>query len=206
MVQEWLSQATNQSEVLVKDQNRAELELVNAQVTTRSPMGAVIYETGGILIDDGWLRILGSGNAKLNRGLMQWNKGKTFEAAYYQPKYLLVADDVIGGYFAINAGEFGDNLGDIYYLPPDTLEWESLERGYSDFLFWALNGDIQKFYDLLRWKNWKADVAKIDGNQTFSFFPFLWTEYEDSEKISRKAVPVEENYHFILDLQRQLTR
>ena len=102
MVQEWLSQATNQYEVLVKDQNRAELELVNAQVTTRSPMGAVIYETGGILIDDGWLRILGSGNAKLNRGLMQWNKGKTFEAAYYQPKYLLVADDVIGGYFAIN--------------------------------------------------------------------------------------------------------
>ena len=30
------------------------------QMPTSSPMGAVIYETGGILIHHGWLRILGS--------------------------------------------------------------------------------------------------------------------------------------------------
>jgi len=35
--------------------------LVAVQVTTRSPMGAIIYETGGILVDHGWIRILGSG-------------------------------------------------------------------------------------------------------------------------------------------------
>jgi Protein of unknown function DUF2625 len=203
-VQAWLSQASNQYEVLAKDQKRAEQELMDAQVSTRSPMGAVIYESGGILVDDGWIRILGSGSAKLNRGLMQWNRGKTFEAIGSQPKFLLVADDVIGGYFAINAGALGDNIGDIYYLPPDTLEWESLDFGYSDFLVWAFTGDVQKFYDLFRWKNWKADVAKIDGNQTFSFFPFLWTDYEDFEQLSRKAVPAEENYHFIIDMQKQL--
>ena len=48
------------------------------QMPTSSPMGAVIYETGGILIHHGWLRILGSGSFKLPRGLMDWNFSKSF--------------------------------------------------------------------------------------------------------------------------------
>ena len=62
LVTEWLNEAENEFEILPKQEKRAEKELLNAQVTTRSPMGAVIYETGGILIDNGWLRILGSGS------------------------------------------------------------------------------------------------------------------------------------------------
>lgn len=49
-------------EILPRDPAAAEAELVKTQVTTRSVMGAVVYETGGILIDRGWLRILGSGS------------------------------------------------------------------------------------------------------------------------------------------------
>ena len=56
LVQEWMQEATNPYEVLPRDAKRAETELLNAQVTTRSPMGAIIYETGGILIDGGWIR------------------------------------------------------------------------------------------------------------------------------------------------------
>ena len=69
LIQEWLAEATNPVEILPRDSAAAEAELVKTQVTTRSFMGAVVYETGGILIDDGWLRILGSGSAKLPRGL-----------------------------------------------------------------------------------------------------------------------------------------
>ena len=75
LVQEWLQEATNPYEILPRDIKRAEEELVRAQVTTRSPMGAIIYETGGILIDGGWIRILGSGCERLQRGIMEWNKG-----------------------------------------------------------------------------------------------------------------------------------
>lgn len=60
MVQEWLKGATNDYEVLPKEAEIAEQALHQLQVTTRSPMGSVVYETGGILIDGGWLRILGS--------------------------------------------------------------------------------------------------------------------------------------------------
>ena len=53
-------------------------ELINVDepaLPPRSPLGAVVYETGGILVDGGWLRILGSGNARLTRTLPGWNAG-----------------------------------------------------------------------------------------------------------------------------------
>ena len=41
--------------------------LLYLQVTTRSTLGALAYDTGGILVDNGWLRWLGSGHEKLPR-------------------------------------------------------------------------------------------------------------------------------------------
>jgi hypothetical protein len=66
------------------------------QLTTRSPMGAIMYTTGGILADDGWIRILGSGSTRLPRSLPDWNKGKTFITYGERAPFLLVADDAIG--------------------------------------------------------------------------------------------------------------
>ncbi|MGI9525676.1 MAG: DUF2625 domain-containing protein [Weeksellaceae bacterium] len=205
LVDEWLGEATNEYEILPKNNKRAERELINTQVTTRSPMGAVIFETGGILISKGWLRILGSGSEKLDRGLSEWNKGKTFENYGEQPSHLLIADDIIGGYFAINAGGIGTEIGKIYYLPQDTLEWECLDIGYSDFLYWTLTGDLDKFYEPFRWENWERDIQQGNGNQVFSFVPFLWTkEGKDIEKVNKKLVPIEENYSLTFDLKKQL--
>ena len=202
LIKEWFANAKNQFEILSKDNAKAEAELVKAQVTTRSFMGAVIYETGGILIDYGWLRILGSGNPKLDRGLVEWNKGKTFDSDGEPPRYLLVADDVIGGFFAINAGSLGNEPGNVYYLAPDSLEWESLGCGYSDFLRWAFNGDIQQFYQSFKWSTWKEDTEKINGNQTFSFVPFLWAEHDSMESRDKRAVPTEEIFALMLEIQR----
>ena len=207
LVQEWMQDATNDYKVLPRELARAEEELVHAQVTTRSPMGAVIYETGGILIDHGWLRILGSGSLELDRGMMQWNRGKTFQNESERPAYLLVGDDVLGGIFAINGGGLGEDMGNIYYLPQDTLTWESLEFGYSDFLYWALHGDLKGFYELFRWQNWQNDTQALDGNHVFAFYPFLWTkEGKEITKVERKIVPIEENYHVTMELQENFTK
>lgn len=205
IVSEWLKEAKNHYEVLPRNQKRAEEELLKAQVTTRSPMGAIIYETGGILVDYGYIRILGSGSEKLNRGLMQWNKGKTYNNEEDKPYYLLIADDIVGGYFAINAGGIGEDVGSIYYLAPDTLNWENLNCRYSDFIYWTLTGDINRFYMNFKWKNWKKEVKEASGNETFSFFPFFWTkEGKDIEKLNRKLVPVEENYNLTMEFKSKL--
>ena len=206
LVQEWMQEATNLYEVLPRDAKRAEAELLNAQVTTRSPMGAILYETGGILINKGWIRILGSGCERLDRGMFQWNKGKTFENYGEPPAYLLVADDILGGLFAINGGAFGqEGLGQMYYLAPDTLSWEPMNCGYSEFVSWTLGGDIHMFYEPFYWDGWQEEVSKLNGNQVFSFFPFLWTkEGQQIEAVSRKVVPIEESYRLTMDMQRQL--
>lgn len=206
LIQEWLQEAINTYEVLPRDAKRAETELLNAQITTRSPMGAILYETGGILINGGWIRLLGSGCERLDRGMFQWNKGKTFEDYGQPPAFLLVADDILGGFFAINGGAFGqDDLGQIYYLAPDTLSWEPMNCGYSEFVCWTLEGDIDLFYESYYWKGWQEEVPKLNGNQVFSFFPFLWTkEGQQIEAVSRKVVPIEESYRLTMDMQRQL--
>ena len=200
LVEEWMKGASNSYEVLPRNPKRADEELLRAQITTKSPMGAIIHQTGGILIDGGWLRILGSGSTKLNRGIMEWNKGKSFDKEGEKGGFLLIADDVLGGYFAINAGALGEGIGQVYYFAQDTLQWESLECGYSDFIYWTLKGDIRQFYETFKWKEWTEDVQKLDGNQVFSFYPFLWTEEaRDLRKVDRKAVPIDENYHFTME-------
>jgi len=96
LVQEWIAAAKNKVEVLACDSAKARAALYMTQVTTRSPMGAIVYSTGGIMIDEGWIRILGSGSDRLPRSLPDWNKGKTSHNGK-APLFYLIADDVIGG-------------------------------------------------------------------------------------------------------------
>ena len=204
LVSDWIKEAKNKVAILPKDQKSAELALYNTQVTTRSPMGAIIYETGGILIDNGWIRILGSGSEKLNRNLPDWNKGKSITEFGQQAPYFLVADDVIGGFFAINGGGFGEDLGQMYYFAPDCLEWEDMEMGYSDFIWWTLTGDLEQFYEGLKWDNWNIEIENLDGNKGIGFYPFLWTEYDNINDLSRKSISIDEIWNLQLDFKKQL--
>ena len=61
LVQSWAAGAKTACEVLPPSERCGDV-LHRLQVTTRSPMGAVAHGTGGLLIDGGWLRVLGSGH------------------------------------------------------------------------------------------------------------------------------------------------
>jgi hypothetical protein len=207
LVTEWIGTAKNKVEVLAKDASKADSALYWAQVSTKSTMGAIIYETGGILVDNGWIRLLGSGSERMKRSLPDWNKGKSFNEYGQAPPFLLVADDAIGGFFALNGGYFGEkDLGMIYYFSPDNLQWEPLEMGYSDFVFWAFTGNLEKFYKGLRWKKWKEEVEKMGADKAVNFYPFLWTKYDDLEDLSRRPVPVEEIWGVQMDVKKQLEK
>lgn len=204
-VKEWMDSAKNKVEILPVDTAKAKDALYKTQVTTRSPMGAIVYMTGGLLIDNGWIRILGSGHSKLNRTLPDWNKGKSFKDFGQAAPFLLIADDVIGGFFLLNGGGLGKDLGKVYYFSPDNLEYEPLDLTYTEFLSFCFNNNLDEFYKGYRWTNWKEDVSKLNGDQTFNFFLPLWTkEGKDTNKVSRKAVPVEEQYNLNLDFRKQL--
>lgn len=205
VVKGWIDSATNKVQVFPADTAKSAKALFTTQVTTRSPMGAVIYHTGGILVDGGWIRILGSGHAKFKRSLPDWNRGKSFNETGERPLFMLIADDAIGGFFAINGGQFGFNQGNVFYLAPDNLQWEDLEISYTDFLLFCFSGDVKGFYEGQRWEGWEKDVEKLGPERSYFFPPALWLQRERTKgQRVKKAVPVEELYREMISMRKTL--
>ncbi|WP_443938338.1 DUF2625 domain-containing protein [Pedobacter sp. MW01-1-1] len=206
LIQKWIDSAKNKVEILPVDSAKAKEALYQSQLNTYSTLGSVIYNTGGILVDNGWIRILGSGSERLNRSVPEWNKGRTF-ANYGDTNipYLLIADDAVGGFFAINFGGLGTDIKNIYYLEPNTLNWQPLGAGYGEFMIFCFDSDLSKFYNGLRWSTWDKYIAKLDGNQVYNFYPPLWSEEgKDINKTSKKLVTIQEQFIFNLDMQKEL--
>lgn len=194
-VQQWITEAKNPVEVLPANDAHREAALLAIQVTTRSPMGAIVYETGGLLIDHGWLRILGSGHERLPRSLPAWNEGRTMFSDGEPPGYLLVADDVLGGFFAINGGSLGQDPGSMYYYAPEAQEWQPMDFSYSEFVIWCLQGDLTGFYEHVRWPGWEEETKRVGGDQAISIYPFLFT----------KGPPLEQRHHGIVPISEMFT-
>jgi hypothetical protein len=195
LVRQWVANAARPVELLAPSDLRDEA-LYQTQVTTRSPMGAIVYETGGILVDHGWLRILGSGHSRLTRTLPGWNRGRS--SGFY-----LVADDAVGGFFAVNGGALGTDPGNLYHFAPDSLKWEPLGLGYSAFLQWAFSQKYTQFCIDLRWPGWESAIATLSGDRCVMTYPPLWTK-ESANSPQRFDVPVEETWRSQMDVAQQL--
>src|SRR5262245_57962735 len=101
LVEQWISEAEVNVEVLPAERTVGLAALHATQVTTRSPMGAIVLHTAGLLLDSGWLRFLGAGgHRRFERSLPAWNESRS-------NGFYLVADDAVGGSFAINGGALG---------------------------------------------------------------------------------------------------
>jgi len=204
LVQEWIAKASNPVEVLPADRAWAEATLVALQVTTRSPMGAIALETGGLLVDSGWLRILGSGSARLAGTLLTWNGRGADAIPNPLTDAIIVAHDAVGGVFALNGGAFEGTAHGVFYFAPDSLRWEDLELGYSGFIEFTLDGDLTKFYENERWPGWRKEIAKVNADQGFLIYPPLWATGEPIEKRDRSVVPMAELWRFQQDASRHM--
>lgn len=204
-VRQWISKAKNSVEILPADSAKANEALYGIQVTTRSPMGAIVFNTGGLLVDHGWIRILGSGSEKLSRSLPGWNIGKTVSGLGEPPPCLIIADDVVGGFFLLNGGALGKDVGKVYYFAPESLAYEPLGISYTDFLDFCFNSNLDKFYEGMRWTGWKDSVSVLSADKVFNFYPMLWTkEGKDINQVSKRAIPVEEQYSLNMSFRKQL--
>jgi Protein of unknown function DUF2625 len=200
-----LPKATNKVEILPRDSARANQAVYQSQLAVQTTMGAIEYMTGGIMIDGGWIRIIGSGSPRLPRSLPEWNEGKSIVGYGHTTGFYLVADDVLGGFFALNWGGLAfKDAGKVFYLGPDDLQWKSTGGGYGEFLQFCFTGNLEKFYTGLRWKNWHQEVDTLSGDRAFYIMPPLWSvEGKDIEKDERHAVPIGEIYFKTLALQHQ---
>jgi Protein of unknown function DUF2625 len=203
LVQQWLASAQHSVEVLKGGRESGEAILHRFGITSRSAMGAVALETGGILFDHGWLRFLGSGAERMRGNLLNWNMTSADEPLLAGA--LLVAHDVMGGFFAVNGGAFPGESGRIFYMAPDTLQWEGLDLSYSGLLHWGATGDLAAFYESMRWPGWEEEVSQLSGDQGISVYPFLWANADiPPAERSRRPVPLTELWRMQQEIARQI--
>ena len=98
VIQDAIAGAGQPAEVVPGDAAAGEQTLLLLQAAARSFLGALALHTGGLLVDHGWLRILGGGRGPLNHCLANGVDQPPKEP----PGQVLVAFDVLGGRFAIN--------------------------------------------------------------------------------------------------------
>ncbi|MBD5786137.1 DUF2625 family protein [Cellulosimicrobium terreum] len=172
--------------------------LFRLQVTVRSTLGALALHTGGVLVDGGWLRLLGGGGDGLPDLASVNGLGDPDERAVV-PSVLVVAYDVLGGTFAINGGGLAGPLGNVHYFDPVSLDWLDLGFGQGAFLEWAASGGSAAFYAPVRWPGWHAEVGTVRLDEGLNVYPPLWSEEgRDVARASRTVVPLAElvDWHF----------
>ncbi|MBD8079752.1 DUF2625 family protein [Cellulosimicrobium arenosum] len=166
--------------------------LFRLQVTVRSTLGALALHTGGVLVDGGWLRLLGGGGSGLPdlASVNGLGEPDEFSAA---PSVLVVAYDVLGGTFAINGGGLDGPLGNVHYFDPGALAWLDLGFGQGAFLEWAVSGGAGDFYSSARWPGWYDEIASVGLDEGLSVYPPLWSvEGRDVARTTRSRVPLDE--------------
>lgn len=191
LLKQWVEKSTVDVTALPVEPDRRDACLTDLQVTLRSVLGAVAYETGGLIIDHGWLRLLGGGHGVLP-SLAEANgldDPETTEA----PDYVVLGWDVVGGVFALDGGALRGVRGHVCYFSPDALQWEDLDVGHADFVRWALTGGVETFAEDLRWAGWASDAAAVPLDEVYLSDPPLWTAAgQEVDAAERRMTSVED--------------
>lgn len=175
--------------ILPVDPARGRDVLHRLQVTTRSGLGALACHTGGLVADDGWVRVLGGGGAGLP-DLATVNGLGEPEPDTEPPGSLIVGFDVLGGRFAIDGGALGVAPGMVCHRGPGSPDWSGLGVGHTNWVEWVCEDGLAELYERLRWPDWRAEVSALSLAQGLSVFPPPFTvEGADVGRASR--VPVE---------------
>ncbi|MDR1700017.1 MAG: DUF2625 domain-containing protein [Lachnoclostridium sp.] len=180
------------------DKNKAKLILEQLKIDPYSVLGQILVHYAGIIIN-GYLRFLGGEEKGEHSGILSFNK-KVKEC--YDGKKLIVAHDIWGGLFAISNGDFEGDIRNIWYFAPDSLDWENLNIYYSQFVVWACDEKVKKFYQNFLWNQNERLIEKIEANQAVLMYPFLWASECEIEKANKKIVPIAELISLNANLQK----
>ncbi len=172
VIRAWADSTPRRVEIFDCKPEHGEIALEALQVTARSPLGALALETGGMLVDNGWIRVLGAGCMQLARTIAGWNNLPCDPGDAYLPGAMFVADDVLGGMYAIDVGALGGVRGNVSYFAPGALAWRDTGRGYGDWLRHIICDPDDVYIE--RWDDWEADVRTLPGTHAYMLDPAPW--------------------------------
>lgn len=198
-IYDFVARSKRAVEVFPAERANAERAVSTLQRGVDDPLGAVAFNAEGILVDRGWLRVLGAGGVRMREGLVEWNQKPLLARA------TLVAHDVLGGVFALDHGGLGAGANNAFYFSPDSLTWEDMGFGYAGLIEFLLTGDLDGFYGSYRWPHWNIDVAALSPDQGLHSYPPLWTkEGKDPAQNTRRPVSMTELVSVQFEYARQL--
>jgi hypothetical protein len=201
IVQRLLAEAPS-CRLLPGDPQRATHALALLGATPDSLLGGLIAGCGGIVVDGGWLRILGSGGPDLRDGILEWNTA----APGFDPPHgaVIVAHDVLGGFFAVNCGGLQGGIGSVHYLAPDTLQWQDLGLAHVSWLHWMVGGHLDGFYAQFRWPGWSEHLHMVAPDSGISIWPPLFSAGPTISERSRRVIPQRQLWAAHAPLREQL--
>ncbi|MBE5932641.1 MAG: DUF2625 family protein [Lachnospiraceae bacterium] len=181
----------------VKEIGKNECDKLN--IPYDSALASVVMNCSGIIVDN-WIKILGHGNENRN-GVLHHN---SIAKSSYLDGMFIVATDIVGGIYAINISRFHVDKSVIWYFAPDTLEWESMSMKYIDFIAWTLTGNINDFYESMRWNNWREECKNMEYNTCKLIYPFLWSKECDINSATKRNVIFDELMNLNFDYAEKI--
>lgn len=180
-----LSRLEGSGTVWREPSERARLATLQAiGVSTRSTLGAIIYETGGISFRDGLIRHLGAAPTTSQRNIQTFARSADLSGA------LVIGDDPYGGLYLLNGGALPGVSGNVVHVPSDTMIADDLGIGHTDFIEWCLTGEVNELYAPLEAVKRSHPPSNFDFTESLSIYPFLWTvEGRDPAQASTRVVP-----------------
>ncbi|MDO5479580.1 MAG: DUF2625 family protein [Clostridia bacterium] len=155
------------------------------KINPQSTLGSFLQHIDSFVVN-GYLRMT---NGNINRaGNIATITGKIREQYGYE-KIMVIANDIWGGFFAINNGELSNNIEEIWYFSPDTLGWENTEKNYTEFLEWVCSGDVEYYYSEWMWDNMENEIKDFSNSDGIFTYPFLWADEYELTTAKRNRAP-----------------
>lgn len=176
-------------ELVDGEENIGEAIINELNLNQDTTLATIICNVAGITINN-TIRIMGQGNQNLN-SICKINAVKNGVPTKIT-NMLIVGNDIFGGIYAMNISKINGEVGNIFYFAPDTLDWESMDIKYSQFLYWTICGNTDDYYNSMKWNGWDKMAQSIGFNDGILIYPFLWSKEINIETASKNIVPFEE--------------
>lgn len=168
-------------------------------VSEHSSLGTIINHTGGVSVANGKIRHFGGPN-QYGLSIKKVNKLEN-RLPMSISGVLLIADDILGGLFGINAGIKIGKPGGVLYLPPDSYSWEDLKIGHTAFLEWSMIGNTELFFK--KYETLKVPEV-IPFDKTLTFIPPLWMSDRTPNNRSSRQIDSKKAHSIRIGILNQL--
>ena len=122
--------------------------LEDAGLHRGSLLATLLRKSDGLLVDGGWVRIIGLSDQAAGRCLASWNDPSGWRKTWGEGirGKLCFADDMAGNLFALNLGEDGTGNWQVFMGNAGDHSWKSLEKTFGQWFSTLLQGEHETWY------------------------------------------------------------